>query len=123
MAVTKPPQTLQLDEEAPKTLQLEEEAAGGEVAPEPSEENRPGSTERLRAAVSSGVAKMQPPTRFDEANKMPEAYGFTPSNIASNLWRGGKEIVGATGQMGKDLLFSKGKDEQGKEQYGLGGIV
>ncbi len=90
---------------------------------EPTEENLPGSTERLRSAVSSGVAKMQPPTKFEEANKMPEAYGFTPSNIASNLWRGGKEIVGATGQLGKDLLFSKGKDEQGKEQYGLGGIV
>ncbi len=90
---------------------------------EPTEENLPGSTEHLRSAVSSGVAKMQPPTKFEEANKMPEWGGFTPSNLASNLWRGGKEVVGATGQMAKDLLFSKGKDEQGQEQYGLGGLV
>jgi len=90
---------------------------------EPTEENLPGSTPRLRAAVSSGVAKMQPPTKFEEGKQMPEWGGFTPSNIASNLWRGGKEVAGATGQLGKDLLFSEGKNAQGEEEHGIGGLI
>src|SRR5437660_323939 len=65
---------------------------------EPTEENLPGSTPRLRAAVSSGVAKMQPPTQF-EKDKTPEG---------SALWRGakafGSDVLGAVHGAGEALL-------------------
>jgi hypothetical protein len=65
---------------------------------EPTEENLPGSTPRLRAAVSSGVAKMQPPTQF-EKERTPEG---------SALWRGakafGSDVLGAVQGAGESLL-------------------
>lgn len=65
---------------------------------EPTEENLPGSTERLRSAVSSGVAKMQPPTKF-EKERTPEG---------SALYRGakafGSDVLGAIHGSGEALL-------------------
>lgn len=89
MAGTKPPQTLQLDEEAPQTLQLDEAAGGAEGAPEPTEKNLPGSTPRLRAAVAGGVAKMQPPTRFEQ-ERTPEGSALERGAKAF-----GSDVLGA----------------------------
>src|SRR6266850_6932009 len=56
---------------------------------EPTEENLAGSTERLRSAVSSGVAKMQPPTQFEKEHPQgPENLGFTAGNLGNIVSRG-----------------------------------
>lgn len=86
--------------------------------------------EQLRAAVSaggvpahpvqdpSGQTRMVPVTRLSEAvqaggkivnSPVPEAqlpahYGFTPGNVASNIWEGAKSVVQGTYALGKDLL-------------------
>jgi hypothetical protein len=116
------PQTLQLDEEAPQTLQLDE-AAGGTSSVEPTDKNLPGSTPLGRAAIKSGVTKMVPPTKFEQGKQIPENYGFSLGNIASNAWEGAKGLVGSGYEAGKDLLTLEGKNKQGEEVHGLGGLV
>lgn len=76
-------------------------------------ENTP---ESIKAAQANGwlMAKPYAPskgnvpptsaeTQFEKQNKMPENMGFTPGNIAQNVWQGGKEMVQGGFDMAKNL--------------------
>jgi len=86
------------------------------------EEELPGATPRLRAAVKSGVAKMQPPTQTErDAPKIPEKYGFTLGNVIPAIGRGignvvkfGKDIASDISDEQKPLLW--GSSEEGPNE-------
>lgn len=108
------------------SYEAENTAAGGDDdnAPEPTEENLPGSTPQLRAAVKSGVAKMTPPTQFETENAHKPYYGFTPGNITKNAVEGAKGMIGGTAQGAYDLMLGEHNPETGQiEEHGLGGLV
>jgi len=85
------------------------------------EENLPSSTPRLRAAAGKTFQK---PTRTEkETPQIPENYGFTPGNVLGNIYEGAKGAVGSAAQGLYDLTFGEGKNAQGEEQHGLGGLV
>lgn len=79
---------------------------------------------KIRAALKSGVAPMKPPTNFEAARPpIPENYGFTPGNVAKNVVKGAADLAQSGYDLGKDVLFSEGKDKEGNETHGLGGLV
>jgi hypothetical protein len=103
-----------------------EKATAGEAPPaaEATEENLPGSTPRLRAAVNAGVAKMAPPTKFEQDRpQIPENYGFTPGNVLKNAYQGAKELAGSTAKGAYDLAFGEANPETGQLEHGVGGLV
>lgn len=88
------------------------------------EENLPGLTPRLRAAVKSGVATMAPPTQFErERPQMPTWYGFTPGNVLSGAWRGAKGLVGSALQGAYDVGLGQVNPETGEIEHGAGGLI
>src|SRR5205823_1163668 len=57
--------------------------------------------DQTQEALSSG-GKLVPFERQDEGIK--KWYGFTPSNVAKNVYEGAKGIVGGTYEVAKDLV-------------------
>ncbi len=55
---------------------------------------------QVNNAVAAG-GRLYSPTADD---LMPKWYGFTPSNVASNVWQGAKGMVTGAYQLGKDLV-------------------
>ena len=81
-------------------------------------------TPQLREALKNHVAPMLKPTSFEAARpQLPENLGFTPGNVLKNAYEGAKGLAGSTYDIGKDVLFSEGKDKEGNEAHGLGGLV
>lgn len=119
---TNAPKTIDLDEEVPRTLDIETDE--GTEAEQP---NLPGATPRLREAVAHGAAAGRPELKLSkveaETPKIPEWYGFTPSNVLGNIYEGAKGLAKSTYGAGKDILLGEGKNEKGEEVHGLGGIV
>jgi hypothetical protein len=102
------------------------------------EESLPGSTPRLRAAVNSGVTKMQPPTSLEQNTpKMPAGGGFSdPEHPEWQEFLGlpSKHVLGAIGEGAKglitsgagaayDALLGEPNKETGKMEHGIGGLV
>lgn len=79
---------------------------------------------KIRAAVKSGVAKMQPPTKFEQDRpQIKENYGFTPGNVAKNAVEGAAGLVKSGAEGLYDVGFVQGKDEEGNIKHGVGGLV
>lgn len=99
-------------------------AAGASDDEEPTTETMPGMTqEGIDKAKSAGV-KFQKPTKLEkETPKIEENYGFSPLHMIGQAYEGAKGAIGSTIEGAKDALFSEGKNAQGEEQHGLGGLV
>lgn len=93
------------------------------TATPPSDQDLSNFQPAMREKVKSGVVKMQPPTKFEEGKQIKENYGFTPGNMLSNAYEGAKGTLGAVAGAGYDALLGEGKDEQGEEHHGLGGLI
>lgn len=70
----------------------------------------------LDLSKSQPIPGAAPPVTLDLSKSQPipqasDAYGFTPSNLASNAWQGVKELGGGIAQMGKDVIAPEGNTE------------
>jgi hypothetical protein len=74
------------------------------------------------ASAKPTVAKMQPPTRFEQENTAKPYYGFTPGNIASNVWEGAKGLVKSGAGALYDTTLGEPTDS-GEMEHGLGGLI
>ena len=81
-------------------------------------------TPKVRAALKSGVAPMQKPTKFEEDRpQIPEHYGFTLGNIAKNVAGGAAGLVKSGAQAAYDTTLGEVNPDTGELEHGLGGIV
>lgn len=114
------------------------EKAGGAAAAseEATEENLPGSTPQLRAAVNKGVAKMKPPTKFEQENpqmydfpekprpmELQEYAGLPSRHVLGAIGEGIKGVVGSGLQGAYDITFGEPNKETGEIEHGPGGLI
>lgn len=97
-------------------------------------------TPKMRTALKSGVAKMQPPTKFEAENARPyienfgtrepgtsmqpqEYLGLPNTKLVKNAAGGAWDLAKSTAKAGYDLGFGEVNPESGNiEKHGLGGV-
>lgn len=80
------------------------------------------STKGASASTKPTVAKMQPPTRFEQENTPKPYLGFTPGNMLSNAWEGAKGLVKSGAGALYDTTLGEPTDT-GEMEHGLGGLI